>query len=351
MKTIKIIKRIYKWIILSILIQVLVLAYLNFNYLLKEHDIKATSYDIKENAPIKEDSSMKIPSEASSLSVSFDGNYAAYLLEGKVCLYDLKNKEEKTSVTDSNGDINYFKWLPDRNIIIYSVNSFGKNSETEKILISTKDIETDNNHSYPVISGLSKSSEVTDIELSPLTNMVYVKIKTSSSKSRIYKFDIMYQSNFVINVGNSATIKEANLSDKLFYEDSENRIQIWDGKRSSRTRLSYKNKVALIGLDSEDTVYFGETNSDGKLTKILYGKYDNTDHSENKWEEIQLKSSYDKKDIVITENGNIYSIDTEKNVATNLKNNSEVKYEGEFIGISDNYIAYSKDNKLKVNPL
>jgi hypothetical protein len=339
---VKILKRVYKWIILSVVLQILVLAYFNYGYLTMEHEIKATSYDISDETQENEKKSVKIKEGASLLSVSYDGNHAAWLLSGKVYIYDLKNKKSEDAIEDTNGDINFYKWLPDRNIIIYSVSS----SEAGKVNVMTKDIETGNIHDYPAISGIAKNSVVKDIELSPLTNVVYVKVQTSSTKARIYKYDIMDNLSYIMIFDSSSEVKEANLSDKLFYEDVNDRIMVWDGKRKNKKRIATQNKVSLIGLDAEDNLYVGNKDSEGKITKLLYSKQDQD--SDDKWNEINLKAPCDKSDLIVTKNGSVYLVDKSKKEVTNLKNNTEIKYEGEFIEILDNHIIYSADDKLIV---
>lgn len=338
----KILKRVYKWIILSIVLQISVLAYFNYDYLLKEHDIKATSYEVSDEAQEYDKKSMKIEDGSSLHKVSYDGNHAAWLLSGKVYVYDLKNKKSQDIIEDSNGDINYYKWLPDRNIIIYSISN-----ATGKVNVMTKDIETGTDHDYPVISGLAKNSEVKDIELSPLTNVVYVKVQTSPTRARIYKYDIMDNLSYIMIFEGSSTIKEANLSDRLFYDEGNGRVMVWDGKRKSKSRISTDNKVSLIGVDAEDNLYVGNKDSQGNITKLTYSRQDKD--SDGKWHEINLKVPCDKNDLIVTKSGGVYMVDKSSKVVINLKNNVETKYEGEFIEMLDNYIVYSDNNKLLVD--
>ncbi len=339
----KLIKRVYKWIILSIILQILVLAYFNYDFLLKEHEIKATSYEMSDKTVEVKKKSVEIQQGATQLKVSYDGNHAAWLLSGKIHVYDLLNKKSKDTIEDDSGDINYYRWLPDRNIIIYSVSSL----KTGKVNVMTKDIETGNTHSYPAISGLAKNSEVTDIEFSLLTNLIYAKVQTSSTRARIYKFDIMDNLNYIMIFDSSSKIEEANLSDILYYEDEKGRVMQWDGKRKSKSRVDIDGKVSLIGVDAEDNLYIGNKDSEGKINKLQYRKQDK--ESDSKWNEISLKTACDEKDLIVTEKGSLYMVNTSNKVVINLKNNAEIKYEGEFIEILDNYIVYSVNEKLIVD--
>jgi len=340
---VKLIKRVYKWMILSIILQILVLAYFNYDFLLKDHDIKATSYEIDDETINKKKKSIEIKQGATQLNVSHDGYHAAWLLQGKVHVYDLTNKKLIDTIEDELGDINYYRWLPDRNIIIYSISIH----QAGKVNVMTKDIDTGNIHSYPAISGLAKNSEVKHIELSPLTNVVYVKIQTSSTKARIYKYDIMDNLSYIMLFESSSKIREANLSDKLFYEDENGRIMQWDGRRKSKSRIDISGKTSLIGVDAEDNLYIGKRDAEGKINKLLNKKQDG--ESNSKWNEIDLKTPCDENDIIVRMNGEVYLVNRSGKVVVNLKDNTEIKYYGEFVEILDNYIVYSKDEELIVD--
>ncbi|HOV27931.1 MAG TPA: hypothetical protein PK566_16430 [Pseudobacteroides sp.] len=338
----KLIKRVYKWIVFSIIMQILVLAYFNYDFLLEDHEIKATSYEISDGTIDKKRKSIEIQQGATQLRVSHDGYHAAWLLKGKIHVYDLTNKKLKDTIEDESGDINYYRWLPDRNIIIYSISVH----QSGKVNVLTKDIDTGNVHSYPTISGLAKNSEVKHIELSPLTNVVYVKIQTSSTKARIYKYDIMDNLSYIMLFGSSSKISEANLTDKLFYEDENGGIMQWDGKRKSKSRINISGKASLIGVDSNDNLYIGKRDASGKINKLLYKEQDKQSGSE--WNEINLKTPCDENDIIVKMN-EVYLVNRSNEVVINLKDDTEIKYYGEFIEILDNYIVYSKDEELIVD--
>ena len=184
----------------------------------------------------------------------------------------INNNEKKiVKLIDSdNGEINYYRWVPDRNIVIYSFKSSGAKNGT--VQIDTYDVDTDLERSYPEIGELPKGSEVNDIELSALTNIVYVKIKAENANAIIYKFNIMNNLNYVMDTSINTVIKETYYSDNLLYQDKKNRIYIRDGIKGGSKLLSFKGKMVLLGIDGEDKAYIGELNNDNKVYKLYYGK-------------------------------------------------------------------------------
>ncbi|NTV91494.1 MAG: hypothetical protein HGA22_14235, partial [Clostridiales bacterium] len=103
----KTVKRLYKWILISVAVQVLLLSYVNFAYLPNRGNIKATAY-VANTAEIK-DRSMKIPEAAENVTVSYNGMYAAYKLDNNIVLVNLDKRKEVRTLTQSNGSFTFFR--------------------------------------------------------------------------------------------------------------------------------------------------------------------------------------------------------------------------------------------------
>ena len=153
---------------------------------------------------------------------------------------------------------------------------------------------------------------------------------------------------YICCLGSQQRLREANLLDKLFYEDENGRIMQWDGNRKSKSRIDSSGKASLIGVDAEDNLYIGKKDDEGKINKLLYKKQDT--QSDSQWNEINLEAPCDEEDIIVRMN-EVYLVDRSKEVVVNLKDDSEIKYYGEFIEILDNYIVYSKGEKLIVDSI
>jgi len=337
---VKKIKMIYKWIIISITLQTFVLVFLNYFYLPFRGRVKATIYE--QTNMVSDGWSIQIPDSAVSPCVSYDGRYAAYFNEGKIVVADAVNKKEMAAIGAEEGELTYFRWLPDRNMLIYASCSYVKKNST--VTISTYDVTAGDKRDYPDISDLPLYSKAVGIELSPLTNIVYVKIKTGDERALIYRFNIMDDCELIVNTELGAVIRETNYSDKLIYQEGNYMIVVRDGSNKSEYVLGFPGKMALLGIDSEDKVYAAQLNEDGKVVYVHYGEADTADVST--WEKLFLNKTVDPERLIISRGGAIYMNIPEESRVLALEVDREYKYTGELIEITDNYIVTRKQGKL-----
>lgn len=334
----KTIARIYKWIIISVFLQVVILAYLNFIYLGDGGAVKATMYQPEDEAPVSRE--VKIPAEASGIKASFNGLYAAYTMNGKLEIFDIKNRRSKKTIDTGKDILSYYRWLPDRNMIIYSSTSIDKGKVYVNVI--TYDVDSGVERSYPKVSGLPDGSGVEDIELSPLTNIVYVKVKVSDSQARIYRYNIMDNLKYIMSTGINTVIKETIYSDNLVFQDGKNKIYVKDGRRNTTKLLPFKSKMALLGIDSEDKVYAGELNKENKVYKIYFGKLD--DRIDRSWIQLQLDKPALPQNIIITPGGAVYKLSEDDKVLYGIDSDRRIELTGEFVEMLEGYIV-TKDNK------
>ena len=135
----------------------------------------------------------------------------------------------------AGGEITYHRWLPDREMLIYAIKE--PEAKSGHVRISTYDVIPDLVRSYPDIKELPAGSGVMDIELSPMTNIVYPKIKTSDTRARIYKFDIMDNLSLVFKTDHTTVIKETLYTDNLVYQPVGKRICVMNGQTGKFTYL------------------------------------------------------------------------------------------------------------------
>ncbi|HHV99462.1 MAG TPA: hypothetical protein GXX36_07790 [Clostridiaceae bacterium] len=334
------IKMIYKWIIISITLQTIILVFLNYFYLPFRGRVKATIYE--HTNMVSNDWSMKIPDGAGTPCVSNDGRYAAYLYDGKLMVMDAVKKKEIAAITAEEGELTYYRWLPDRRMLIYASCSYVKKHST--VTISTYDVMTGDIRHYPDISRLPLYSKAVGIELSPITNIVYVKIKTGDERALIYKFNIMDDCELVANTELGAVIRETNYSDKLIYQKGNYMIVVKDGSNKKEYVLEFPGKMALLGIDSEDKVYAAELNQDGKAVYVYYGEADTSDVST--WSKIYLNKAVYPERIIISRGGVIYMNMPEESRVMAIDVGREYKYTGELVEITDDYIVTRKKDQL-----
>lgn len=335
--------RVYKWIVLSVFLQVVILSYINFIYLSADGKITATIAEISESA--RENTSMKIPEGTSDVKVSFDGTYVGYIEDKKLVIVDLNTKKVKKVLNADRNNLTYYRWLPDSHMVIYSISA--ADGQPGQVQMFTYEIEGEVERNYPKIGNLPKGSQVEDIELSPQTNVVYAKVVTGSNQAQVYKFNIMNTLTYILTATKDIHIKELSFSDKLFYQDSKNRIFVRDGIKNTNTQLQFKEPMALLEIDSEDRVYVGELDENNRVVKIYYGKY-TAAQEEKKWTEIALEKPVESTDLKITSTGSLFEIVKEEKTIYEIGSKDKISYKGEVIEILDDYLVTMDNNRIEL---
>ncbi len=332
-------KMIYCWILISVIFQVAVLSYINFIYLPGRGAIKATMYEA-ETAAVK-GRSLKLPDGAGEVVVSFDGLYAAYRMDNQLVISDLDTQKTLKTLEPDGGEFTCFRWLPDREMLIYSIKEpEGKSGQAE---ISTYDIGPELDRSYPAIKSLPEDSEVTDIVLSPLTNVVYPKIKIGKTKAKIYKFDIMDNLKFIMSTSTETEIFETMYSDSLIYQSPDSSIRIRNGRTGGTSRLPVKDATKLLATDDNDFIYAAITDKNGSLTAIYSGK---AGQKAEEWETLPLDEPVKAENVYITAEGTIYYADVEAKKIHALEGTGVTEYQGDLLTVLDDYAVSIDGNKL-----
>lgn len=330
---------IYNWILISVLLQTAVLAYVNYVYLPGRGAFRATAYN--DEAPGVKNRSFKLPEGASGISVSFDGLYAAYRLGDSLEIADIDRKKTVKRLSPAGGEFTYFRWLPDREMLIYSIRE--PEGKDGRVRISTYDIGPELDRSYPDIKNLPENSAIVDIELSPLTNIVYPKIQTSDTRARIYKFDIMDNLRLIMKTDLDTVITETMYSDNLIYQPAGKKILVRNGKSGKTSNIPVKEANKLLAVDDRDYIYAAATDDDGMLTAVYYGKLG---QKPDEWQWVSPGSPESAEDLFITPEGGIYIADGQDKTVRALKGSGTTKYQGELIAVTDSYAVSLDGNKL-----
>lgn len=327
----KIAARIYRWILLSVILQVFFLMFLN-NYVSRTGKLKFTSVELSDD--ISNTIEIKLPTKAENFKVSHDGNYLAYMINGKIVIMDLVAEQPVKTIEGKEGPVIYYRWLPDRNMVIYATDVSTQYSG--KIKLKTYEIDTDIEREYPVLKNLSKPCKVDAVELSTFTKVLYVKISNNSGRAVIYKFNIMNNLSWVMETDSRTVIYEANLCDMLFYQNDRFKIAYRDGSDGSRKTLGFSGKMALLAVDSEDRVYTGELDEDNNIKAIHYGKIDEPLSS---WKIEKLEKPVKPEQIYITRNGSIYMVSEDSNTIRNIVSGKEKELKGKIVDIINGFVA------------
>lgn len=329
-------------ILISILIEAVVLVSAEA-YLGRSGEIRVTNTDIA-GYP-KTGRNVAIPEGSVEIKASQDGAYAGYILNGKLAIIDMNSRSVVKTISYDNSIITFYKWLPDRNMLIYSIKSSRSNMAVVKIF--TYDAESSAVRNYPELSNLPSESRISWIELSTLTNIVYFKVDTGKKRSVIYKLNITSDLELILTTDSSAVIRQANYSDKLVISDSSDNLYCLYGGKESRQFPAFAWDSVLVGIDSNDILYVAGLNEKGMVNKVVYGKIGTT--SMKLWKDIELEQQCLPEELYLTNSGDIYERLGNGSRLIELSNKNAINIKGVFCGILDDYIITVYRGRLWLN--
>jgi len=313
----------------------------NFIYLTGNKTVSATAYEIPER--MTGDREVKIPEGAENFKASYDGSFVSYFIDGRLELMDVAGKNGRKTLGADDKEITFYRWLPDRNMVIYAMKSSGKQDGI--VSIYTYDMDTEIERSYPDIKGLPKRSRVVGIELSPLTNVVYVKTKIDETNARIHKFNIMDNLLQIRKIKLNSVIKETNYKDRLLYQEAGGSIIIRNGSDGAEKRLGPKSNVVLLDVDLKDNIFIGELDKGGNVARIAYGK---AEEPYGSWNTIRMSEPVPPADLIVTPGGRLYRHVKSENSIYSLDGGEKIMYKGELIEVHDDFILTRDKNRLKL---
>jgi hypothetical protein len=341
-------KRVSTWIIVSLVLQSAVLLYLDKVYFITETAFKTKEIETPTAVPQKEEAQIKIPDTAKNISISYDGKFLAYYEDDSIQVVDTVNGRKNQVSFDKDEKASFYKWLPDRNTMIIAEKKIAikgdmlafSNYDVQKD--EKKDIAVDNKGKINFIALPDKQSEVQDIQLSTLTNMIYIKIGHKGNMNSVYSMNAMWKieklklnGNFI---GSILTFpREASLA----YEDTTyNRLYVTGVSKAITIKGILKPE--LIAADSENRLYAGELNGN-KVKKIYYGL---VKESTDKWKSVELSTEVHKKDIYVSSEGSIYVNNNLKGAVTNIITGKETMYTGRFLQMYNEGLVSISNGKL-----
>lgn len=332
-------RRFLVWIFISLLVQCSVLFYANNFVFSAKTAFKATKVESDDKK--KEDAVITVPESASHVSVSYNAKYLAYYEGDILKVINTKTGDKREVEFDKNVKVSFYKWLPDRNRMLIAEKTTAKYGSSG-FELSYYDVDKDAKEEIKQLTWADSRSEVEDIQVSTLTNVIYVKVAHSGQRSSIYCIYIMKDMKKVDTIsyviGSIATIPH---SENLVYEDSTyHKIRVTNINKS----ISIKNagSLCLISVDNEDRIYVGEMDGD-KVTKIYSGTID---EDTSKWNVTKLNQSASKDDIFISAEGKIYVNNGLKGVVHDLTTGKETSYTGKLIQMYDDGIISISEDKL-----
>lgn len=241
-------------------------------YLVERYVISLSGADVNENKKENKEKGVKtinISKNAKDIQYSYDNKYYTYLFDSKVYIGSLESGEIIDTIEESN-PICYLDLLYDKNLILYFTKTNNGTSATLKL--TTYDIGTKRKIEYNTFT-VKNFSRIKNMDMSPVINMIYINVeqKTGNSTNNIiYKinlFNTMSQIKSGLIVDRMIMLQQ---TDRVYYEDSNSNIYYSNSKLGI-----FKEKVNMIGIDTEDILYFiSQDNS--KVYKVKNNKITDT---------------------------------------------------------------------------
>lgn len=337
----KIIKRLFVWALISIIMQVSVFWYfdkIKFKY---TDDIKIQKVEGYDEEEFKEiDNS--ILKEAIDIEVSDDGKYICYRQDEKVMIYDVYREEGREILADAQQNILYYSWIVDEDILMVIEKELSQDN-IEYIKVSTYNVKNNlekniTNNLCEYIDGMTISS----IQVSIGAGTTYIGIKANEYDSYLYKIDINDNScrigYYVSDIGIMQTVEGYDI---LVYEDALNKqVYYYENGKNDVINTQYIDSIKLIGIDNDKNIYIGEVQNN-KINKIVYGPY-NSEYST--WKNVDLDVSLNCEDIICTRNNKLYLKSNNKLI--NIVTNEELEYKGELLQVTSNVICSLYEDKI-----
>ncbi|MDP4087820.1 MAG: hypothetical protein Q8930_00965 [Bacillota bacterium] len=340
------IKIIIIWSLIATVFQMFILLFLN-NYYWKSQSSFSIVQVTQNDTSKLERPDINLPINARDIRVSYNSKHISFMENGKLTILNTSTGTANSISIPDKGTISYYRWLPDRDRMIIAekytkgYQSYIKLSNYDENLGGRNEI-VDNHQQIVKIVLPDKNYEVTDMSLSTATSILYIRISKPGSKSIIYHMNTMNQ---IIKLGEEGyqmrDMEALSTEDKLIYEDSKYK-KLVVVQSSKKLALPYVNEPVLLGVDDDDNIYVGSM-SNGKVTKIYYGKLDMPGET---WNTLEPKEPCARNEVFIGRKGKVFINDNLRGDVINLSDNIITEYKGEFISLYDKGIISMNNGKV-----
>jgi hypothetical protein len=331
----KVFKNIIICIMISLIIQIGVLFYLNYYFLVSNASVKTKKVLDSNNGASS--SQINVPDNAINVSLSYDGSYIAYYLNDALYVFNTKSGKSIDVNFSDSAKISFYKWLPDRNRMLIAEKKNGNLS------LSYYDVDKAQMDMISQLESFSSMAEVKDIEAAPLPNVIYTMVSTGDKRDVIYWINIMRSKKkiktWANNIGNIRVIPH---EDIMVYEDLTNNKVYSTGTNSALTFYD-SPKLCLLGIDNNDQVYIGDMDSNNNIEKIYFGTLK---ESTSNWQTLQLSTPVRKANLFVTASGKAYKNDDINGTITELQTGKETPYKGIFLQSYNDMVASISDGIL-----
>lgn len=341
----KYILRVISWALLSLVIQVSVLLYLDKVYF--KHSSDAIQITEVKNVIKSKDLNVEIPTDAKQIQSSFDAKYITYIQNNKLMIINTDACTTKEIITNNGEELLYNNWIPRNNIIMVATkktNSSGNSTINVYTYNAKNDMEND---IYKDLVTYDDGMGVDSIVSSLQTGVTYVSVSRDKITSKIYRIDTNGKMTSIKEkVPKLGSMKAYQHKDVLVYQDELNKVfYYYTNGKVTKLNFDGMGDLALLGVNNDNSLVMGVM-TDGKVTNIISGQIAADPKT---WTySITLENPVLPKYINVAENGDILVNDCLKGQVLNLTKQSAVSYEGKFVDLNDKVITSLVDNRIKL---
>lgn len=342
----KVYKMIIIWVLISISIQVIGLSYLDKYYFVESSDIKSIKLEVVPKK-VNKNIVIEIDPTAKQTQISNDGKYLSYYENDKLKVVDSDTGTVNTVKIVDGATLSFYKWLPDRNRIILAEKMVRNGNSIIKFYYYdvskniTEEVRNDAADKEIYLDLKNGKSEIEDIELSPLTNVMYVKVLDPGKRNVIYRLNIMADMNKLKTKAYSiGKMQISYTEDEIYFEDLlYKRIINSEGNVAKTPEME---NPSIVGSDSENNIYVADVKS-GLVSKLYWGTYKGNAIT---WNSKELLIPTQVKNIHVLLNGKIYINDAINAKVTELISGDQTSYTGVLQSIYSKGIAAIDEGKL-----
>lgn len=258
-------QRLRPYLIISFVILIIEFAGLSFLQHLLLRDALFTSVSLQTTIT---ESEWPLSSQinTSHVVISFDGLYAAYISDNSLVVADLFHHKIQKIIPLKDSSITTMQWLPDRERFLYAIQKKRNYSPME---ICYYDADLGESRPINHINPRTSDSRITAIALSPMTNLIFVKIDDGHGHYRLYRLDIMnhiYRQFVPLGPGAIQVIPDR---DGVLVENrTTGRVMLisgfWGGFQSRLTGAMKKTPYSLLGVDEQGRIFLVALKRDTK---------------------------------------------------------------------------------------
>lgn len=336
--------RLYRWIIVSLVLQMLLLLSIEIFLSVSSGEVRITAHATLGGLPVGRE--MKVPLAASGIQLSGSGEFAAFLQGQELTVSGPSSAGSHTVPLQEGERVSLYQWLPDRNMLLCAIHAAGGKGDWVKLF--SYDAQTQLIREYPAITGLLPGSVVSEVDLSILTNTVYVKVDHGAGRASVYKYDILNNLDFCFETAAPVSMAQLRLEDLLVYE-ADKRLYVYNGITGMSGRLSPDMDLVLLGIDRQDRLYAGLLDEKGRVGKILSASM--ARWSSGALETLALSEPVSPEQLWISPSGEAIRVNLSENTIVRLPAGEPDYYDGEFIQLLEGSYAVRKGGSLQMSSM